>query len=468
MRQSCLSRAVWRIIRRTVQKSPVERSLDASIKDGASYNVMMGLGELYVGACAVYLGASDTLVALITTIPLFLGSCAQVITPVLIDRSGRRRRWYMTGAVVQTLTWIPMIASVFVRKEIGFWFLMGGFVLYFMALQFSIPAWLSVMGDLVSPETRGRYFGRRTAVCILLQFVSGSLAGLGLWLYKSRGLEPWGYFTIFSAAMLARCSSTYFLGRMVEPEYTPREDEAFTFWQFLRRLPHSNFARFVFFVACLTASAQFVGCLFPLYWLKTLQYPYWWQYTACVNAIVVVQIPALLFWGRMADRYGNKKVMVVTSMAIAVLPSLWLLSERIVLAVFLQMWSGFFWSGFNQSVQNFLLDAVTPPKRARCNAYLSLVTNFGLLVGGVSGAIAIKYLPADVGPLHFHYPFWTMLVISFTLRAGTVAFFLPRFREVRDVPKIGVVEMLYTSTLDSAESAVNVMAGLVQRGGKES
>src|SRR5204863_268547 len=125
--------------------------------------------------------------------------------------------------------------------------------------------------------------------------------------------------------------------------------------------------------------------------------------------------------------------------------ALWLLSTHILLAVFLQMWSGFFWSGFNQSVQNFLLDAVTPPKRARCNAYLSLTTNFGLLVGGVSGSIAINFIPTDVGPLHLRYAFWTLLIISFVLRTGTVLFFLPRFREVRDVPKIGIVEMLYST-----------------------
>jgi MFS family permease len=450
-----------------VETSTVERSLDASIRDGASYNVMVGLGELYLGACAVSLGAKDTWVALLTTIPLFLGSCAQTVTPVLIDRTGKRRLWYMAGAIVQTLTWIPMITALFVSKTVGFWLLLGGFVLYYVALQFSLPAWLSVMGDLVSPVTRGRYFGRRTAICILLQFISGTIAGLGLWIFKKNGLEPWGYATIFSGAMLARWSSTYFLGRMVEPAYTPREEETFTLFQFLRRLPQSNFAKFVMFVGCLTASAQVVGCLFPLYWLKTLNYPYWWQYTACVNAVVVVQIPALLFWGRAADRYGNKKVLVVTSIAVALLPALWLISTSIWLAVFLQMWSGFFWSGFNQSVQNFLLDAVTPPKRARCNAYLSLTTNTGLLLGGLSGALAINFVPADIGWIHFRYPFWTLLVISFVLRAGTVLFFLPRFREVRDVPKIGVVEMLYATTVDTGESAVNLIAGMVQRGGKE-
>src|SRR6185503_4799241 len=166
--------------------------------------------------------------------------------------------------------------------------LLVSFVVYYVALQFSLPAWLSVMGDLVPPVTRGRYFGRRTAICILLQFVSGTLAGLGLWIYKKNGLEPWGYATIFTGAMLARWCSTYYLGRMVEPEYTHRDEESFTLVQFLRRLPQSNFAKFVMFVGCLTASAQFVGCLFPLYWLRTLHYPYWWQFTACLIAIVVI------------------------------------------------------------------------------------------------------------------------------------------------------------------------------------
>ena len=103
-----------------METSTVERSLDASIRDGASYNVMVGLGELYLGACAVSLGAKDTWVALLTTIPLFLGSCAQTVTPVLIDRTGKRRLWYMAGAIVQTLTWIPMITALFVSKTVGF------------------------------------------------------------------------------------------------------------------------------------------------------------------------------------------------------------------------------------------------------------------------------------------------------------------------------------------------------------
>ena len=450
-----------------MEKSTVERSLDASIKDGASYSVMVGLGEAYVGACAVFLGASDSLVALISTVPLFLGSWAQLLAPGLIDRSGLRRRWYMAGSVAQALTWIPMTAALFVPKAAGAWLLLAGFVLYFATVQFTVPPWLSMMGDLVPPETRGRYFGRRTAVGILMQFVAGTAAGLGLWIFKQDGREALGYGIVFSGAFLARWSSIYFLARMAEPPYLPREEDAFSLWQFLRRLPQSNFAKFAVFVACLMASAQFAGCLFNIYWLRTLQYPYWWQYTACLNAILVIQVPALLFWGRAADRFGNKKVLVVTSFGIALLPALWLISTHIALAIFLQLWSGFFWCGFNQSVQNFLLDAVSPPKRTRCTAYLNLIQSFGILVGGVAGSIAINYMPSHLGPFRWAHPFWTMLGISFLLRMTTILFFLPRFREVRDVPKIGVAEMLYTTGRETAESAVNLMAGLVQRGGKE-
>lgn len=450
-----------------MEKSTVEQSLDASIKDGASYFVMMGLGEAYVGACAVFLGAPDSLVALIGTLPLFLGSCAQLLTPRLIDRTRQRRRWYLLGSTIQALTWIPMTLSLLVPKAIGSWLLLGGFVCYFAAVQFTVPAWLSTMGDLVPPTTRGRYFGRRTALGILLQFVAGTVAGLGLWLFKREGHEVWGYLIVFTGAFLARWSSIYFLARMEEPPYVPREEEAFTFWQFLRRLPHSNFAKFAVFVACLTASAHFAGCLFNIYWLRTLHYAYWWQYTACINAILIVQIPALLFWGRIADRFGNKKVLVVTSVGITMLPALWLISTHIALAIVLQMWSGFFWCGFNQSVQNFLLDAVSPPKRTRCTAYLNLVQNFGLLVGGVAGAIAINVIPSHLGSFHWTYPFWTMLGVSFLLRAATVSFFLPRFREVRDVPKISVAAMLYGSTRETVVNAANLMSGLAQRGGRE-
>ncbi len=448
-----------------MEKSTVERSLDASIKDGTAYAVMAGLADpAYIGACALLLGASAPAVALLMTVPVFLGACAQLLPPDLIAKTGRRKPYIIWGSLLQGVAWIPMIASLLVPRAWGFPLLFAGWALSFASLHFTMAPWMSLMGDLVPAEVRGRYFGRRSALAFLLQFLAMIVSGAGLAIYKRAGDEVLGYVVVFAGAFLARLLSVYHLNRMAEPAYVQREEDRFTLWQFLRRLPESNFAKFVLFVACLNGAAHFAGCLFIPYWRDSLHYTYW-ELMAVSSVLIVVQVPALPFWGRASDRYGNKKVLVVTSLGIAVLPSLWLLSTHVALAMLFQMWSGFFWSGFNQSVANFLLDAVSPPKRARCMAYLQFIVHCGLLAGGLAAAYAIGHVPRILGPVTLPYAFWTILLISFALRSLTLAVFLPRFREVRPVPAIGVVDMLVHATRETAASAASLVSGLGQRNG---
>jgi MFS family permease len=428
---------------------------------------MAGLGDMaYLGACALFLGASKSDVALLVTIPVFLGACAQLVTPILMDRFGRRKRLFVAGSLVQALAWIPMIVALFVPRPLGYWFLLGGVVLSFASIHLGVPAWTSVMGDLVPSSARGRFFGRRSALALFLQLLAMLLAGTGLAVYKEAGHEALGFAVVFGGALLARLISVVYLARMAEPPYTPREEDRFTLVQFLRRLPESNFAKFVLFVAFMNATAHFAGCLFIPYWRDTLGYSYW-EYMAVVSALIFVQVGALPLWGRAADRYGNRRVLVATSVGIVVLPALWLLSTHVAWAVFLQMWSGFVWSGFNQSVANFLLDAVTPGKRARCTAYLNLLLNTGLLVGGIAGSWAIRHVPADLGFIRLPHPFWTLLLLSTGLRLLTVLLLLPRFKEVRPVPEVGMVDMLFHASRETAESAINLVTGLVSRDGEE-
>ena len=444
--------------------SPVERSLDASIKDGASFAVMAGLGDpSYVGACALVLGASPSQVALLVTIPVFLGALMQLIPPFFIERGFSRKKLFVLGSFVQSLAWAPILAAPFVKGHAGYACLFVGWVFYFLSMHFTVPPWTSVMGDLVPPGSRGAFFGRRSGLCFMFQTASLVLSGAGLALYKEAGHEELGFAVVFAGALMARLLSTWHLSRMHEPPHLFRDEDRFTFWQFLKRLPTSNFAKFVFFVGFMNASAHFAGCLFAPYWKQTLGYSYW-EYMAVATAVVGVQIVSLPFWGRQADRYGNKKVLAATSIGIVVLPALWLLSTHVAWAIFLQAWSGIFWSGFNQSVANFLFDAVTPPKRARCTAYLYLIVNTGLLVGGLAGSWAYAHVPTSFLTFSWPHAFWTLLGISFLARGLTMIVFLPRFREVRDVPSIGHVEFFVQATREVTGPALNLLGALT---GKE-
>ncbi len=447
-----------------MEKSSVERSLDASIKDGTAYAVMAGLGDpTYVGACALFLGASPSAVALLVTIPAFLGACCQLLPPFLIEKTGKRKALFVIGSSVQAASWIPMIAAPFAGKELGYPLLFAGWIAYFAAIHFMMAPWTSVMGDLVPPKVRGRYFGRRSAMAFLMQFLAMIVSGSGLAIYRAGHDEALGYAVVFAGAFVARLLSVWHLTRMEEPPYHRRREDSFTLWQFLRRLPESNFAKFVVFVACLNLSAHFAGCLFIPYWKDTLRFTYW-ELMSVGAAMILIQVPALPFWGRMGDRFGNKKVLVATSFAIVVLPALWLVSKHIAWAVALQLWSGFFWSGFNQSVANFLYDAVTPAKRARCAAYLQFIMNCGVLLGGLAGSQAFRLFDAEpvrLGPLTLPHAFWAILIVSFLLRAMTLVAFLPRFREVREVPQVGMVEMLAHSTQEMLDPALSFFSGLI-------
>ncbi len=114
-----------------------------------------------------------------------------------------------------------------------------------------------------------------------------------------------------------------------------------------------------------------------------------------------------------------------------------------------------------------VLYSLTGGARARGTAYLNLITNSGLLVGGVAGALMVGIAPDRVGSVTLAYSFWSLLIISFLLRLGTVVIFLPRFREVRNVPPVGLVEMLFFAAHEVPEAAGTSMTGVTDEGGEK-
>lgn len=428
-----------------LSQSRVERSLDDSIKDGAAYSVGMGLGETYVRAGAVFLKASDSMVGLLGTVPVFLGTCMQLLAPGLLDRGTPRKRIVVPGAVLQALSWLPMIAALWTPPPWNGALLFGGFVLYYATFHLTIPAWISWMGDLVPAEARGRYFSRRNAGCVAVQLVATGVGGWGLWVFQHGGREREGFALVFGASLAARLLSSYWLARQWEPgPAAHRAGEPFSLIQFYRRLPTSNFARFALFVGCMNASAHFAGSVFDVYLLRSLRFTIA-EYSLVMAVLVLMQVPSALFWGRIIDRGGARAVLVLNSVGIALIPLLWMVHTSVAWGCVVQCVAGFSWAGFNLAVGTFLLDAVTVPQRARCAAYLNLTTNAGVLLGGIGGATFIPFAPDRVGPLTLPYAYWSMLGISFLLRLLTMVVFLPRFREVRPVPHSPLVDMLFAA-----------------------
>jgi MFS family permease len=302
-----------------------------------------------------------------------------------------------------------------------------------------VPVWNSLIGDFVAATTRGRFFGHRNRLAGMSTFVSLLLAGGTLHLFKKIGLPEVGFLIIFSVAFLARLNSVYWLSRYNDPEFKLTPDQVFTFRQFLRRSPHSNFAKFVFFVGAINFGVALSAPYFALYMLRDLHLSYV-EFTVVVGVSTISQFLTFRYWGGLSDRFGNKKILNLCGWGVGIVPILWLVSPNILYLMLIQVYGGLVWSGFSLSSANFIFDAVTPPKRARCVAYQGLVNGVFVLTGSLLGGYAAGHLPRSlsIGPWSWEPLFilHAIFLISGLVRLVAAGIFLRKFKEVRPVEPI--------------------------------
>lgn len=422
---------------------------------------MLGVGEAYLVPYGIFLGLGTAGVGLLASLPLLCSSLAQLVTVRLLDRVRGRRCLVVGAALVQALSWLPMLAVAFLPAAGGGPALLLLSSTYFALGGLMVPAWSSWIGDLVPRRVRGRYFGRREQLRIGFQFAALVLAGAGLHLARRAGAESAGFLAIFVVAFVARLISAGFLGRMSEPLHRPSREEAFTFGDFLRRTPRSNFGRFTIYIAVVSLAVHVAGPFFAVFMLRDLGFTYA-EFTASSAAVLVAQVMTFRHWGRLSDRFGNRTLLRLSGWVITVVPVLWVISTDFVAILAWQLVSGVGWAGFNLAAANFLFDAVSPPKRARCLAYHNLIVAAGTLVGASLGGWLAAMLPPSV-PLQSWQLVSSLQVLflaSAAARMAAAALLLPAVKEVRPVPSYGEVIFRVVGLAASRGMRLSVLGGL--------
>jgi len=431
----------------TSLKFKKNKTLHASIRDGVSYAVMMGAGENYVGPFGIFLKATTLQVGFLSTIPQLFFAVMQFVGARTISYFKDRRRVVFSGALAQACTWVPiaLLPFIFGINTTSVLFLIGLVTFHRGANGITVPVWSSLVGDLISPEIRGRFFGHRNRLAGMSSFISLLLAGGILHLFETRKSAEYGYLIIFLVAFLARLDSAKWIGRYDNPVFEIKPEDDFTFLQFIRRSPQSNFAQFVFYVGVVNIAVSFSGPYFALYMLRDLQFSYM-EFTIVSAISTITQFLTVRYWGEISDRFGNRKILGLCGWFIAAIPTLWLVSTRIWWIAIVQMCAGFIWAGFGLATGNFLFDAVTPPKRALCVAYQSLVNGVCVFIGSTAGGYVSTRLPAayHLGSFVWHpiSPLPVIFVMSGVMRLVASSLLLKRFKEVRPVEPIGNRELM--------------------------
>lgn len=422
----------------------IQRSLVNSIKDSVAWAVMVGAGERYIIPFIVLdtvQGRTGLLrLALISSLPNLVGSLVQCFAADAVDRVGRRRPFCVSAATGQALAWLPFCAGIFLPREYGFWLMLVSYALYIGFANFGGPAWSSLMGDLVPPERRGRYFGLRTTLTGTSQIMATLIAGKWLtYAQEASGLsiagltsQNFGFVVLFLIACVARLVSARYLYLMYEPPYHRTPSDHFTLWDFLRRAPRAHFGRFVFYGMLINAGIWFMTPYLSWYVLGPLQFtPLEFAYMTTANWVALFSVTTL--WGRLADRVGSKRVLAIGGIGLVATPLLLLFSTDFWWLMAVQIYDGVVTAAYTIGSLNYLFDVVTSPKRARCAAYNTLFTTVGLAVGVLGGGLIAQYAPMPTVALgiHVHHPFTLVLVGSAVLRLLPSLFLLRSFEEFR-------------------------------------
>jgi sugar phosphate permease len=169
-----------------------DNSLRFAIYDGFFYSLMVGFGETYISAYAIFLGAQNTELGVLSAFPPFLAGMAQLFTVRLMRLYASRRKLLCTLVFLQALFILPVCFShllPWLQVELYILFV----TLFMIAGSVGGPVWNSWIGDLVEPSKRGKYFGLRNRVVTIGTFMSMVAAGFTLNYFKNRG----DVFTLF-------------------------------------------------------------------------------------------------------------------------------------------------------------------------------------------------------------------------------------------------------------------------------
>lgn len=407
------------------------KSLRYSVIDGAFSAAMIGFGESFFVAYALFMNASTFQVGLLTSLPLALGSVLQFFSNRLIRAFGSRKKIVVNAARFQGLMYAP-VALVFFFGTGRVWHLVVIACLYWSFGMILGPAWNSWMGDLVREDQRGAYFGRRSKITGAATFSALLAGGYLLQQFEGGGQQTQhlGFALIFLLALSSRMVSAVFLSKKFEPAYAVPRDAEFGFLEFLKQARFRNYGLFVLYLGLMNFSVFLSAPFFTPYMLNDLHMSYM-TFTAVNAAAIVVKVLSVPVWGRMTDRFGARRVLSLTGILMPVVPLLWLASGNTGWLIAIQAYSGFVWGGFEIASFSFIFDTTSSQKRATCVAYYNIINGVALIAGAMLGSVIVSSNAV------FWSPYLLVFLLSGVLRLAASALFLPRIREVRIVETIG-------------------------------
>jgi MFS family permease len=380
-----------------ISKREIRTSLKALTTEAAFATVFSSIiGGALLSNFLLELGASAVEIGMLASIPQ-LTNLLQPLGAYLGDRI-KSRNWYSLLIFgTSRLLWLMIVPGIWLVSSSHH---MAGHQLVLLTLfiiwvtnilealgRASFFSWMAV---LVPSRLRGRYFGLRNSVVNLTNLIAVPLLGLVVSFWPGGSLQGFGAVLVVGIVLGIISLGFHFLMTDVNPKLVHAADSDTdhgsprgTVFSFLK---DANFLRFLLYSGLWSFAVNVSAPFFNLYLLGELNLD--------VSVVTLygslgagANLLMLMFWGRLADRIGNRPLMLVVGILVALTPLLWL--EAGTAPIFLWVWfpllhilGGATWAAIDLCSGNLMM-AVTPLRNQ------SIYFAIAAAVPGITGAMGI-------------------------------------------------------------------------------
>lgn len=363
-----------------------EQNETFSIRNGIAQTIVLNGSASYFPLFAIsVLGASNYQIGLINSLPQFIGMFAMLIGSVILNRLPQKKAFTAYSFLVTRLFLLGMFIVVYFPKEYAGWIFV--FLVGMMNLpgSFANLSWQSLIGDLIPETRRSSFFSKRNKWMTMVGMMVTFLIGVGLNFFSKSNPVPYQF--LFLLTFIFGIVEVYYLLKHTEISrsvQTRNQKQKFT-WSIQGNKP------FLYFLICglfFNFTWQMAWSLFSIFQIKYAYATGFWISVITV-ANQIGQIVSYQWWGKMADRHGNAKMMIPVSIGMALAPVLTILSTNLVYLTIINAVAGLFVSGTVLLLFNLLLETTTKETRDNCISQYNILL---AIIGFIAPQVGVLLL----------------------------------------------------------------------------
>ncbi len=382
------ARRLWRQVFR--RRETVEEQNNWNLyMDVIWYGVLSGITSTFVSVFAIRLGASNTLVGLLVSLPALINVFWLIPSARIIERQRRRLPIIVLTGFLQRLGYLLIALMPFVLRTHRPEALVILVALITFPTAIASVAFTSLLAEVVPADKRAQVISTRNVLVSIVSTVTVLVSGKLLDIL----LFPFNYQLLFGVGFAASLISLYYVSRIQVADAIVVERKSRRKATLAARLRRSvqrpfspstglrtrlraplmnqrDFVRFSVSAFVFQWGLYMPSALYAIYRVKHLGASDTWigLLSMTLNAVTVV---TYLYWGKVTGRKGNRFVLLISSLGMVLFPVLTGLAPRVEPLLLVAVVGGIFGAGFNLSFFNTLLE-VCP--QGRLPSYVAMNT----------------------------------------------------------------------------------------------